>query len=328
MREMLEAVSAELKRLRWEGVDAVYVTEETLARLRLAARSQAPAPAAAQVPSAHDLVQARSFEGVQQEAKAALAAEYTGGPISIPSATAGPVRRAPEPAVVVAASPTADVPPPTPFTLPAGSQQEQWNWLKDKVLNDPVCRAHVRPGKHVVLGIGSLEADIFFCGEAPGAEEETQGEPFVGPAGQLLTRMIQAMGLKRDQVYIGNIMNWRPEMDSEFGNRPPSEQEMAYCLPHLRKQLEIIKPKVIVALGGTAIKGLLGADMAIGKARGKWHEWAGIPLMPTFHPSYLLRNNTMKTKRQVWEDLMLVMERIGLPISSKQRGYFTEPPQG
>ena len=90
----------------------------------------------------------------------------------------------------------------------------------------------------------------------------------------------------------------------------------------IRAEVEIVKPRCIVALGGTAIKGLLGADMAIGKARGKWHEWAGIPLMPTFHPSYLLRNNTMKTKRQVWEDMLAVMEHLGMDISEKQRGYF------
>ena len=179
--------------------------------------------------------------------------------------------------------------------------------------------------QQVVFGVGSLDADIFFCGEAPGADEEEQGEPFVGKAGQLLTKIIGAMGLQREDVYIGNIMNWRPEMPNmAVGNRPPSTEEMAFCLPYLQAQLAIVQPKVIVALGATAVKGLLGDSpkLRMRDLRGNWHSFAETPLMVTYHPSYLLRNDTLQTKRAVWEDMLLVMEKIGLPISEKQRGFF------
>jgi DNA polymerase len=170
-----------------------------------------------------------------------------------------------------------------------------------------------------------------FVGEAPGAEEEVQGEPFVGPAGQLLTKMILAMGLKREDVYIGNIMNWRPEMPVgaggvQYGNRPPTEAELSYCLPYLRAQVEIVNPELIVALGKTAVDGLLGVGRfkTLGEARSRWHEFAGKPLMVTYHPSYILREPTNRKKRLIWDDLLQVMERAGLPISEKQRGYFLD----
>ncbi|MDR2030662.1 MAG: uracil-DNA glycosylase [Puniceicoccales bacterium] len=216
------------------------------------------------------------------------------------------------------------LPPPPVVRLPDGDKQYRWNFLKNLVIGCPVCNAHVRPGKKVVFGVGNLDADIFFCGEAPGADEEIVGEPFVGRAGQLLARMVGAMGLDRSQVYIGNIMNWRPEMPGEHGNRPPTQEEMEFCLPYLQSQLAIVQPKVIVALGATAVRGLLGPGIArsVGEMRGRWHNWDGIPLMVTFHPSYLLRHTPIATKRLVWEDLLKVMERVGLPISQQQREYF------
>jgi DNA polymerase len=205
-------------------------------------------------------------------------------------------------------------------------KRERWEDLRKRVLDNEDLKKHVRPGKNLVFGVGNLDAEIFFCGEAPGADEEIQGIPFVGRAGQLLTRIIGAMGLSRETVYIGNIMNWRPEMDSETGNRPPTQEEMQFCLPYLIEQVKIVQPKVIVALGATAVSGLLGPDKnrRMSSVRGQWHEFCGIPLMITFHPSYLLRNSTNAMKRVVWEDLLRVMERIGLPIDEKQRQYFLE----
>jgi DNA polymerase len=215
--------------------------------------------------------------------------------------------------------------------LPEGDKKTRWQALLGQVTSDPVCLAHVRPGKKVVLGVGSLDSRIFFCGEAPGAEEEVQGEPFVGPAGQLLTRMIQGMGLRREEVYIGNIMNWRPEMPvaadgEQYGNRPPSPEEMHYCLPYLRAQLEIVSPQLVVALGKTAAEGLLGRGSfkTLGEIRGRWHDFGGWPVMVTYHPSYILRNPTNASKRAIWEDLLRVMERAGLAISEKQRRYFLD----
>jgi DNA polymerase len=215
--------------------------------------------------------------------------------------------------------------------LPEGDKAKRWAALLDLVLNDPVCKASVRPGKKVVLGVGSLEAKIFFAGEAPGAEEEVQGEPFVGPAGQLLNRMIAGMGLQRSDVYIGNIMNWRPQLPVEsggvqVGNRPPTAEELGYCLPYLLAQLEIVQPEIVVALGATAAQGLLGPGTfkALGEVRGRWKEFAGRPLMVTYHPSYILRNPTNRSKRLIWEDLLQVMERAGMAVSAKQRSYFLE----
>lgn len=182
-----------------------------------------------------------------------------------------------------------------------------------------------------MLGVGNLDAKIFFCGEAPGAEEEEQGEPFVGPAGQLLTKMIQGMGLSRRDVYIGNIMNWRPELPVsadgvQYGNRPPTPEELSYCLPYLKAQLEIVNPELIVALGSTATQGLLGAGSfkTLGEIRSQWKLFAGKPVMVTYHPSYILRNPTNRSKRAIWEDLLKVMERASLPISEKQRTFFLD----
>ena len=196
---------------------------------------------------------------------------------------------------------------------------------------DPVCRAHVRPGKKLVVGVGNLDARIMFVGEAPGADEEIQGEPFVGPAGQLLNRMIGATGLQRSDVYIGNIMNWRPDLPVEgggpqIGNRPPTPEEMAYCLPYLRAQLEIVAPEMIVALGSSAAQGLLGAGAfrTLGEVRGQWREFGGRPLLVTYHPSYILRNPTQRSKRMIWEDFLKVMARAVLPISDKQQRYFLD----
>lgn len=213
---------------------------------------------------------------------------------------------------------------PPKVELPEGTKEEKWNYLRERVLNCPVCNAHVKQGKKVVFGVGNLDADIFLCGEAPGADEEVVGEPFVGRAGQLLTKIIEAMELRRADVYIGNIMNWRPEMPTPHGNRPPTEEEMAFCLPYLRAQVQIVQPKVIVALGATAVHGLLGPDpkRRMGDVRGKWTKFGNIPLMVTYHPSYLLRYASNESKRTVWEDFMKVMEFLAMPISEKQQAYF------
>ena len=175
---------------------------------------------------------------------------------------------------------------------------------------------------NVVFGVGNIDAELMFVGEAPGADEDAAGEPFVGAAGQLLTKMIAAMGLTRDRVYIANILKCRPDMPrGSSGNRKPTPEEMQTCIPYLHAQIDLIQPKVLVGLGGTAIEGLLG-KLGITKLRGQWHTYRGIPLMPTYHPAYLLRNQSNAEKRRVWEDLMAVMEKLGLPISEKQRGYF------
>lgn len=174
-----------------------------------------------------------------------------------------------------------------------------------------------------VFGVGNPDAELMFIGEAPGVDEDKQGEPFVGRAGQLLTRIIETMGLAREEVYIANILKCRPDTSpGSFGNRPPTPREMQTCRPYLVEQIDIIRPKVLVALGAVAVEGLLGTRGTMRELRGRWHSYNGIPLMITYHPAYLLRNQAPSEKRRVWEDMLQVLERLEKPITEKQRSYF------
>ena len=183
---------------------------------------------------------------------------------------------------------------------------------------------HLVASRHtVVFGVGNPQADLMFVGEAPGADEDLKGEPFVGRAGELLTRIIQTMGFQRSDVFIANVLKCRPNMPAGVsGNRAPTPEEMETCLPYLRKQIELIEPKIVVALGAVAMRGLFGKTEPMGQMRGRWHTFGSIPVMPTYHPSYLLRAQAISEKRRVWEDMLQVLERLGLPISEKQRNYF------
>lgn len=326
MRNALQILTEELRRLKAAGVKDVSVSDASLAALKRA-QASAKSPAA---DAAASVARAGSTSTSMPAAAAPSSALPTKTEPAEPAWTPKPIP-APVIAVKVATPAVAAIPAPAPFTLPDGDKTARMAALREHVLKDPVCLAHVRPGKKVVLGVGDVNAKIMFVGEAPGADEEVQGEPFVGPAGQLLTKMISAMGLKRSDVYIGNIMNWRPEMEVnasgvQYGNRPPTEEEMHYCLPYLRSQIEIVNPELIVALGATAAQGLLGVGTfkALGEVRGRWKEFAGKPLMITYHPSYILRNQSNRSKRMIWEDLLKVMERANLPISQKQRDFFLE----
>jgi uracil-DNA glycosylase len=187
------------------------------------------------------------------------------------------------------------------------------------------CPHLARTRTQVVFGVGNPNAELMFVGEAPGADEDAQGEPFVGRAGQLLTKIIEAMGFRRDEVYIANVLKCRPDMPAGVsGNRKPTPEEMKTCLPWLEKQIEHIKPRVMVALGATALEGLLGATTAVSKVRGRWLDFHGIPVMATYHPAYLLRNQLVTEKRKVWEDMLQVLERLGKPITERQRRFFTK----
>ncbi|MGF1482798.1 MAG: uracil-DNA glycosylase [Opitutales bacterium] len=335
----LQAVAAELRRLKSEGVQGIYLSDATWAALDslsteaaiegVASVASETREKTATVPKRRKPEANTDRETAPAEAvgeSGSLLLDY----LSNEDAAATPAKKRPKKRAPVAAKKSgtppgiAPIPEPPAFDLPAGDKRERWEWLRERVLTDPVCHEHKKPHCQVVFGVGSLEADIFFCGEAPGQEEEIRGEPFVGPAGQLLTKIIGAMGLSREAVYIGNIMNWRPETGKAFGNRPPTAVEMAYCLPYIRAQLAIVQPKLIVALGNTAVSGFLGEDPSrtMGKVRGTVLDFEGTPLVPTYHPSYLLRNQSNTEKRKVWEDMLIVMEQVGLSISEKQRGYF------
>ena len=161
------------------------------------------------------------------------------------------------------------------------------------------CKLHTLGRRQIVFGVGNPEADLMFVGEAPGADEDVQGEPFVGRAGQLLTKIIEAIGLKREDVYIANVIKCRPP-----GNRNPEPDEVEQCEPFLFRQIEIVKPKVIVALGKFAAQTLLRTLDPISRLRGRTFDYRGAKLIPTFHPAYLLRNPA--SKREVWEDMKVV----------------------
>ena len=294
MRTALNALTDELRRLKTTGIKSVNVSEAGLLALRAVIRGR---------PSS--------------------------GPVAVDvAAVARPIATPPLPV----AKPKAvepKLPPPPVVTLPAGDKASRWAALVAAAHADPVALAHVPPGKKIVCGTGNLDARIFFIGDAPGLEEETEGQPFVGPAGQLLTKMIGAMGLQRAQVYLASLVTWRPDAMApaaagQMGHRGPTEEEMRYCLPYLRAQIEIVQPTLLVALGSSAAQGLLGSNAfkALGEVRGEWREFAGCPLLVTYHPSYILRNQSNRSKRMIWEDLLKVMERAALPISEKQRTFF------
>ena len=299
MREHLDTLLSELKKLRQQGVSSLLIEPDTLSLLESSVQDIA-AKSATQPPTR----EISPTPPLQADSKPEQSTDKSHDPAS--KARQKDFHVIPE------------------VVLPEGDKASQWNWLRKRVQECEVCNRHVRPGKKVVFGVGNLDADIFFCGEAPGEEEEIQGEPFVGPAGQLLTRIIQTMGRSREQVYIGNIMNWRPETDQPFGNRPPTEQEMAFCLPYLKAQVAVVRPKVIVALGATAVNGLLGYDpkRSITRSHGQWHDFEGIPTLISFHPSYILRNGTNRVKRLIWEDMLTVMQRLRMPITEKQQNFF------
>ena len=216
--------------------------------------------------------------------------------------------------------------PAAPAAAGGLSKAAQLEAMRGPVLACVKCPALVKARTQVVFGVGNPEAQLMFVGEAPGEDEDRRGEPFVGRAGQLLTKIIETMGFPRSDVYIANVLKCRPDMPSgSSGNRKPTPGEMGTCLPYLEKQIAIIQPRVLVALGGTAMQGLTGDPAPVmNRLRGKWHEFRGIPLMATFHPSYLLRNQSLGEKRKVWEDMLLVLEKLGRPISEKQRGFFLQ----
>jgi uracil-DNA glycosylase len=166
------------------------------------------------------------------------------------------------------------------------------------------CALHKGRSK-IVFGVGNVNADIMFVGEGPGADEDAQGEPFVGRAGQLLNNMISAMGIKREDVYIANVVKCRPP-----GNRAPEKDEADTCSPFLMRQIDVVKPKVIVALGATAAKNLLAMNDSMANLRGRWYDFRGTKLIVTFHPAYLLRDP--RQKKETWKDLQMVMKFLGM----------------
>lgn len=201
--------------------------------------------------------------------------------------------------------------------------EEKLDFLRRKAENWQPARRLGTLRDTMVFATGNPRAELMLVGEAPGYDEERLREPFVGKAGQKLNQILAAMGLAREAIYISNICKFRPSMPNQgTGNRPPTDEEIASCLPLILAEIRAIVPKCIVCLGGTAAKGLLGAVGSVSSMRGSFHEVQGIPARVTYHPSYLLRNDTLAAKRAVWEDMLAVMERMGMPISDRQQRFF------
>ena len=202
-----------------------------------------------------------------------------------------------------------------PFTTPVLARAEKVRLLEAmnaaEVSVCTKCRL-CETRTHTVFGEGDVDAQIFFIGEGPGENEDLSGRPFVGRAGQKLTEMIASMGLQREHVFIANIVKCRPP-----SNREPAPDETATCTPYLVRQLEIIRPKVIVTLGRPSSQYMLQSKLSMTRLRGQWQDWRGIKLIPTFHPAYLLRNYTQETRLAVWSDLKQVMAELGIPLPKK-----------
>ena len=302
--QLLDGAIQHLQELKERGVRFVSLSPDTLAGLTQArpaapARSPSVSPAPAPRRVATPPVKPMPITPKPAEPKPALAQTLS---LPLPGEMQAPV-------AAPALSPEAK----------AAAFAE----LRQRTLACVRCPSLAAARKNVVFGVGDINAQLMFIGEAPGADEDDQGEPFVGKAGQLLTKIIQTMGLTRDTVYIGNILKCRPDTPGHAsGNRKPTPEEMQTCISYLHEQIDLIRPRVIVALGGTAVEGLLGKTLGITKLRGQWRTYRGIPLMPTYHPAYLLRNQSLSEKRRIWEDMLQVMERLGLPISQKQHDYF------
>lgn len=249
---------------------------------------------------------------VMQALSAKKQSGATGGhPTRSPAQASAPAARS-APAAPVSRPVAAAVAKPVPAGAraeggkAAGNAADALGAVAVRIEKCTMCALH-ETRTRTVPGQGNPTPEILFVGEAPGADEDEQGLAFVGVAGQLLTKMIEAMGLSRDQVFIANILKCRPP-----GNRPPLPEEMVVCMPYLKEQIAILKPRVIVALGATAVRGLLALDTRISDLRGRWHTFEGIDFMPTFHPSYLLRNPS--AKREAWDDLKAVLTRLGRAV--------------
>jgi uracil-DNA glycosylase len=328
---LLDAAIGHLEGLRAEGVDFIPVKRETLAFLSkpvpvvsstIQGKGTAPTRQGdGSVPVPRPTSSTRpEFHAEKNESPAPVRPRETAARIAVPPSAAARWNRA------VGTGPEV----PAPVVVPAAphldpsEREAAMDSLRARTLACVKCPNLASSRKSVVFGVGDIQSPLLFIGEAPGADEDLQGEPFVGKAGELLTKIIVAMGLNRDRVYIANILKCRPDTPGQStGNRKPAAAEMATCIPWLHEQVSIIQPKAIVALGATAMEGLTGkSPVPITRVRGSWTLYRGIPLMPTYHPAYLLRNQALSEKRKVWEDMLAVMERLEMPISERQRGYF------
>ena len=320
--ELLEATIQHLEGLKARGQRLVAVSPETLRALTLPVKTtnHGARPATQPVaPVRTPPAAAGTFQTFTQPAPPTVPVAPLPRPTAPPPAPSLP-QATPAPAALAIPQPEAGT---AKASLSAAEKTAAFAALRERTQVCVKCAHLASTRKTVVFGVGNPDARLMFVGEAPGADEDTQGEPFVGRAGELLTKIIQATGLQRGDVFIANILKCRPDTPGQMsGNRKPTPEEMATCIPFLHEQIDLIRPEVLVALGATAVEGLLGKTTGITKLRGHWQTYRGIPLMPTYHPAYLLRNQAVTEKRKVWEDMLAVMEKLGMPISPRQRNFF------
>lgn len=326
-RNLHELVREGLDNLRASGVQRLPVDESarTVLRSWMRPASNAAAPTSASWPPvATRQANPRGRNNSPALASIELSAPAKGralapAPALSPAAAGASLEAPPAVASSAPSTPAAGTPAPgIPETV-----EEKLAFLRRKAENWQPARQLGTLRETMVFATGDPHAALMLVGEAPGYDEERLREPFVGKAGQKLNQILAAMGLAREAIYISNICKFRPSMPNQgTGNRPPTEEEIASCLPLVMAEIRAIRPKCIVCLGGTAAKGLLGAAGSVSSMRGAFHEVQGIPARVTYHPSYLLRNDTPAAKRAVWEDMLAVMECLGMPVSEKQKRYF------
>jgi len=291
--EAIDALLEELYRQKAAGVKRVSVSDESVALLKelagAAVVSATPKPAA---------------------------------PVAMAPATKSVVRPATpvtkNEGTIIVSHP---LPEPPVIKLPSGTKTEQLLWLQKTIEACEVTQKHLE-GKKALFGRGSETAKVFFVGEAPALEEVEANRSFVGPAGELLSKIISATGLTEKECYFANLMTWRPKTPTAFGKRPPNASEVAFNRPYLLAQIEIIKPQIIVAVGAQAFGALTHSTTPIMQIRGQWQKVDGLEVLPTLHPNYLLHSPSLSNKRLVWEDFMQIMMKLGMPISDKQKAYF------
>ncbi len=304
--EALEILLEELKRQKAAGLRRVSITADSLAALKALAGT--PAAAVAATPPA---------PAKPAAVPASVRPAVTPAPALVRPVT--PVAAAPRPAAAVSVPPIPDAPI---FTLAAGSKAERLQALRQLVDACVETKKHLVAPQRPLLGHGSLDAQVVFVGEAPTIVEMEAGQAFAGEAGELLQKILSAAAINPADCYFAPVMVWRPEPPTQYGKRPPTAREIAFNLPYLRAQIDVVAPRAVVALGAQAFEALHGRTPSITQARGRWFDLGGMPLLPTFHPNYLLHTPSASAKRTVWEDFLLLMEKLGLPVSEKQRGFF------
>lgn len=215
------------------------------------------------------------------------------------------------------ADPAADLfaePVAAESAMSAADRRRELKLLDEAIKPCPRCAELAATRTQTVFGVGPVDPDLCFVGEAPGGDEDRLGEPFVGAAGKLLDKIIVACGLKREEVYICNTIKCRPP-----GNRTPKPEETENCREYFEKQIALVRPKFICALGGTAAQNILGISSPLGKLRGRFHSYKGIPVLCTYHPAFLLPHRSPDKKKDVWEDMKLLLTKMGRPIPSAKK---------